>query len=168
MKEIKKILACIDVSEYSKLVLEAAAELVKDKEGCEIILYSVVNQRDVDHIEDVRNYFAGLGSHGVTTKTYIEKNTASRLEISKELHEKYLSGCKAKVSEQVDVGYPADSIIQTAVKEKCDLIIMANKGKGNIATAVFGSVALRVLRNSPIAVLSVRDEQSFPVKRLHH
>lgn len=156
MPEIKKILACVDLSQFSGSILEYAAETAW-REGSEIIVYNVINQRDIDHVEDVRNYyFLGSPERNITTKQYIKRETERREEELKTLIEKHLSSSKAKISSEVAAGYPHKCIIKAAEAAKVDLIIMGNKGRGNFADTLLGSIALRVLRRSPIPVLNVR------------
>ncbi|MCK9175359.1 MAG: universal stress protein [Desulforhopalus sp.] len=156
MAQIKKVMASLDMSGYADLVLDYIAELLKERKDGEVVIYSVINQRDIDHIEDVRNYFVGLGNQGVTTQKYIDKETAVRTEHMNMLGEKYLGSKGIKYSVKIATGHPAEMIIKTAREESCDIIVMANKGRSNIAKALFGSIALRVFRHSPVPVLSVR------------
>jgi nucleotide-binding universal stress UspA family protein len=53
-------------------------------------------------------------------------------------------------------GFPAEAIIETAKKRKCDLIVMASHGRRGIARALLGSQATRVLSLSTIPVLICR------------
>ncbi|MBM9519667.1 universal stress protein [Desulforhopalus vacuolatus] len=156
MAQIKNVMASLDMSGYADLVMDYIAELLKDRTDAEVVIYSVINQRDIDHIEDVRNYFVGLGNQGVTTQKYIDKETAARTEHMNMLGEKYLGSKGIKYSVKIATGHPAEMIIKKAKEGPFDLIVMANKGKSNIAKALFGSIALRVLRHSPVPVLSVR------------
>jgi nucleotide-binding universal stress UspA family protein len=51
--------------------------------------------------------------------------------------------------------YPADSIVKVAKKEKCDLIVMASRGRRGLARLVLGSETNHVLVHSRIPVLVV-------------
>jgi nucleotide-binding universal stress UspA family protein len=51
---------------------------------------------------------------------------------------------------------PADAILREAAERDADLIIMATHGRGNLARAVLGSVAERVVADSPVPVLLLR------------
>ena len=156
MHQVKKALVCVDLSEYSGKIVECAVDLLVGREGAELLLYSVISQRDIDRVEDVRNYFAGLGDHGVTTKGYIQKITDSRVERMNELKEKLVTPYDLKATVQVDTGYAYDSILKTAKSEEVDIIVIGNKGRDHITPTTFGSVARRVLRHSPVPVLTVR------------
>lgn len=66
------------------------------------------------------------------------------------------------------IGDAAEKIVQTAYREKADLIVMASHGYGGVLRWVIGSVADRVARTSQIPVLVMRptpgeyDKESAP------
>ncbi len=49
--------------------------------------------------------------------------------------------------------YPADTILATAKKKKCDLIVMATHGRRGIRGVLLGSETQRVVTHSKIPVL---------------
>ena len=51
---------------------------------------------------------------------------------------------------------PYQGIIDAARKKKCDLILMASHGRGELATLILGSVTQKVLAHSKIPVLVYR------------
>ncbi len=156
MPEIKKILACVDLSQFSGPILDYAAETAW-RDGSEILVLNIINQRDIDHVEDVRNYyFLGSREKNISTTQYIEKETARRSAELQKLMDKHLAGCKAKITSQVDAGYPHKCILKTAEEKGIDLIIMGHKGRGNFTDTFLGSIALRVLRRSPVPVMNIR------------
>ena len=53
-------------------------------------------------------------------------------------------------------GVPADSIVQCAKEQDCDLIVMGTHGRRGLSRLRFGSVAESVLRQSPYPVLTVK------------
>jgi len=56
----------------------------------------------------------------------------------------------------IEPGAPAETIVQTAKEQNCDLIVMGTHGQGIIAEVLIGSTAKRVVRQSPIPVLVIR------------
>jgi nucleotide-binding universal stress UspA family protein len=52
-------------------------------------------------------------------------------------------------------GNPRDAILETAKSRGCDLIVIGTHGRRGVAHVVLGSVAERVVRFSPIPVLTV-------------
>ncbi len=51
---------------------------------------------------------------------------------------------------------PAEDILNVAVVEKVDLIVISSHGEGGLARWTFGSVANKVARHSPCPVLLIR------------
>jgi nucleotide-binding universal stress UspA family protein len=54
-------------------------------------------------------------------------------------------------------GEPASEIIRAALDHKCDLIVIATHGRAGVGHFFLGSVTERVIRESPIPVLSIRE-----------
>ena len=57
---------------------------------------------------------------------------------------------------RVVVGYAAEEILKTAVKENCDLIVMGTHGRKGIDRILFGSEAEKVVKRSSVPVLTIR------------
>ena len=68
---------------------------------------------------------------------------------------------KSRMSMKIDVGIPFESILKAVETEDIDLVVMANKGRGNISRVLFGSAAEKVFRHSPVPVVSVRDKNKL-------
>lgn len=54
------------------------------------------------------------------------------------------------------VGPPSDEILKAIKSVKADLVVMATHGRGAVLHALVGSVAERIVRSSPVPVLTVR------------
>ena len=159
MKKIKKILACIDLSQYSLMTLQCAVELAKNK-NTQIIVYNVINQRDIQGLETISTYF----SDKIVPEEYIRDMKKDRHEKLKQLIKENFLKEKSMMSIKVDTGAPFECILKAVETEDADLIVMANKGRGNISRVLFGSAAEKVFRHSPIPVVSVRDKMEFKRK----
>lgn len=61
-----------------------------------------------------------------------------------------------QVETEVFDGSPSRVIIEEAVPEKCDLVVMGTHGRGGIDRLLLGSVAERVVRRAAVPVLTVR------------
>ena len=61
-----------------------------------------------------------------------------------------------RVDARAELGEPAISLVEVAVREGYDLIVMGHRGLDGIAGLVLGSVAKKVATDSPCAVLVVR------------
>ena len=53
-------------------------------------------------------------------------------------------------------GAPAEIIVQTAIEQNCDLVVMGTHGQSAIADVLIGSTAKWVIRQSPTPVLVIR------------
>jgi len=156
-KKIKKILACIDFSDYSLMVLEYALQLAEGTET-QIIVFNVINQRDINGVEMVGDYFPGYFLNTINVEDYIRKQKKDRYEKMNAIIQENFFDEKSKITMKIDVGVPFESILKAVETEDIDLIVMANKGRGNISRVLFGSVAEKVFRHSPIPVLSLRSQ----------
>jgi nucleotide-binding universal stress UspA family protein len=158
-KKIHKIMACIDFSEYSLMVLEYAVELAKTSDT-QVLVYNVINESNYYSMATVSMY--------AQIQVLDEKETlelkAGRLEWLNELIVKHFPGEKLNLAFKVDLGIPADQILNAIETEDIDLVVMANKGRGNLARFLFGSSAEKVFRHSPVPVVSVRDRKKFERK----
>ncbi|WP_247728577.1 universal stress protein [Halovivax limisalsi] len=72
------------------------------------------------------------------------------------------SGADVEVETVVLEGSPARAIVEHARSSNCDLIVMGTHGRGGINRLLLGSVAERVVRASPIPVMTVRVGESPP------
>lgn len=156
MKKIDKILACVDFSEYTRMTLESAVAIAGGTQA-QIVVFNVINQRDVTSVGMVSQYYPDR----INVEEYVRDLKKERLERLNTLINTDFSASRGKMTVEVDVGIPWESIVQAAVTHKADLIVMANKGRGNLSRVLFGSVAEKVFRHSPIPVVSVRDPETF-------
>lgn len=69
-----------------------------------------------------------------------------------EICENHLKGCPMYVK-HIAIGDPAEEILKHLKNEKMDMVVMANRGRK--ARFAFGSVAEKVLKNTPVPVFLV-------------
>lgn len=146
----------MDFSEYSLMVLEYAIELAAD-DKTHVLIYNVINQRDVNMVETVSRYVPDK----LHVEEYIrdmkkERETKIRTMIKENFFEN-----KTNMSFKVEVGIPSDAILKTIETDDIDLVVMANKGRGNVSRFLFGSAAEKVFRHSPVPVVNVRKRINF-------
>jgi len=150
----RKILVPLDGSELAELALEFALRIAEPAEG-ELVLLSVSALRPV--------YAVDHGGYG----TIVSEET---LEASREELEHYLEkvhqeqvGSKCATRLLVLEGDEASTIVDTAVSEDVDLIVMSTHGRTGFTRWMLGSVTEKVLRVAPCPVLVVRS--STPICR---
>jgi nucleotide-binding universal stress UspA family protein len=82
-------------------------------------------------------------------KEYGEKQIAAMQKLAKAARVRFRGVCaKAQT--------PADGIVRTARRQRCDSIFMASHGRSGIAKLVMGSVTDRVIRTSSVPVIVYR------------
>lgn len=146
--EFKKILWPTDFSGSAEKALPAVQLLTEQHQTEVHVLYV---------IEDIAHHKPWYGDFEKERIDKIlrweEKTAGERLE---KICSNYLQGCPLYIK-HVAVGDPAREIIRLAEKEKVDAIIMATRGaKGNFR---FGSVAEKVVKNAPVAVITIPVEE---------
>jgi nucleotide-binding universal stress UspA family protein len=148
MKPIRKILVPVDYSAHSAEAIRAAAELAL---RCDASVTLV-------HVFDVLTGVAYSLPEGalLLTPQQIDDLTSE--------YEKLLDGAKRdaelagarRVETKELQGAPAFAILELAESGGFDLIVMGTHGRRGIGRVMLGSVAERVLRESPCPVLTVR------------
>jgi len=122
----------------------------------------------IEHVSDLAE------QHGATLHALYVVNTASLsnlpLEASMDAVSQGLrdegtvamNEVERLVSEDVDLelvtedGSPAREIVEYATRTGCDLVAMGTHGRSGVDRLLLGSVAERVLRRSPVPVLTIR------------
>ena len=147
MKDIKKILCPVDLSENSVELAEYASTLGKalGAEVCVLYVAPTLSQYVGFHVppSSIENFVGGIVDGAVKN---MEKFVAENF-----------SGVKA--SGKVITGYAAEEILHYATEIDADLIIMATHGRRGIDRILFGSVAEKVVKNAVQAVLTIHPKE---------
>lgn len=140
----KKILVPLDGSEFSESVLK---HVVAVSVGCsvpEVVLLTVMEPLRAMPYQAVEDWLKKLQKEaGEAADNYLNKTAEN-------LASQGVSGATYELIE----GEPADVILDYAAKNEVDLIIMSTHGRSGVTRWVFGSVADRVVRHSPVPVLA--------------
>lgn len=136
----KKILVPVDGSTYSVKALKRACELAEAFDSKILVMY-VVEKSIPINLLDRKEYLKILRKFG--NKTLDKANTIlSKQEISGKL--------------LLKEGNIVNEIEKVAKAEKCDLIILGNKGLGTVARFLLGSVSNKISQSSPCSVLIIK------------
>jgi nucleotide-binding universal stress UspA family protein len=155
--DIKKILWPTDGSKESEESLKAAL-YIAGKYGAEIMCL---------HVGEIQIPVTDLYPSYETVVVDIIRKTEERF--GKEFERLGKENPGVRFSSKIVRGSIVDWIIETARTEECDLIVMGKKGHGLIGSALLGSNTLKVLRNSPVPVLSVKPHQNangYDIKKI--
>jgi len=142
--EVRKVLWPTDFSANAEKALDYVTSLSEKYQTEVHVLYVIpelalheswYGEFDRSHIEKIQEWE--------------QKTAKKRLD---EVCEAYLKGCRLYIK-HIATGDPAEEIIRLIEREKIDVVIMATHGrKGHFH---FGSVAEKVVRNSPVPVITI-------------
>lgn len=147
-KRYKKILVPLDGSPLSEQVLEDVKAVIStNKKGCLITLLRVVEPLLQDYLLD----YVNVNEIESAKKRNVSDAKDYLVSIAEELTK---VGMRVEVELIVD-GSAAEAILDYAKSNNIDLIVMSTHGRSAVHRWIFGSVAQRVLRHSPVPVLIV-------------
>jgi nucleotide-binding universal stress UspA family protein len=144
MTNIKKILAPIDFSAYSRHAFEIAWSLARDYGGSLVLLHVVPPPL-------------------ITPESgYVLSTLDDTDEALKKLRQMQCAGPAVPVECVGRVGDAATEILDLARAAHCDLIVIGTHGRTGLRRLLMGSVAEQILRNAPCPVLTVRGTAEAP------
>jgi len=149
MIELKTILAPTDFSETSKVALNHAKALA-EKFGATLHLLHVLPD---PHAQAWSIEAAGVPVDELQTRWGRE----AKARLDEALTDAERSQLHAVT--ETRVGHPFLEIIRYAKANDVDLIVIGTHGRGAIEHMLLGSVAEKVVRKAPCAVLTVREGQ---------
>lgn len=143
MESIKRILAPTDFSELSQAGVRYALEMAKSL-GAEVIVYHVIGVAE-----------EWLASHDdfYSVKELVEEQKGVMDDLLRENFTDIL--CQVTIRAEVEVGVPHKMIVEKAIVEKADIIVMSTRGKSGLSRILIGSVTEKVVGRAPCPVLSV-------------
>ncbi len=138
---LRKILVALDGSENAEKALPWVKQYAV-RETAQVVLLRAVPTNDIEaefvdqELQEARGYLQGiereLNYAGIPTKLVVKKYRSTR------------------------------AIVDTALAEGCDLILMSTRGGSKITRWTMGGVTQQVLRTSPLPVLVVRSQTLLP------
>lgn len=141
-ERFKRVLLPLDGSRLAERVLEPALEMVNAM-GVQLFLLQVVEKQS----------FYGFGHDEAHLNEDIEIAQAYLAE----LRERAIPP-DVVVHSHVAVGSAADVIVDSAAEQEIDLIIVSSRGDSGFDRWMFGSVAEKVMKGAPCAILVIRQE----------
>ena len=142
---IQKILLPHDFSEHCEPAVEYACDLAK-KYKAQVTVLHVYQLPGMAFPEG----YVVAGPE--TVQKMLSQVEAALQKAKAEVEAKGVDAVEAKTAQ----GVPFSEIVRTAREEDFDLIVMGTHGRTGLKHALLGSVAEKVVRKAPCAVLTVR------------
>lgn len=139
MMQLRTILHPTDFSESSLAALEMAGALAHDH-GAKLIIAHVVPR------------FVPLAAESIAEALIPQDIEPLR----KLLHDTRPPQADVAIRYILEEGDAAELILRIATESNCDLIVMGTHGRRGLTRLVMGSVAERVSRRAPCAVITMR------------
>ena len=144
MPKLEKIICALDMSEHSKTVAEYACMLAKASGASIVAVYAA----------PTLTQYTGFHVPPNTIDSFVGEIVSGAEKAMAQFVDENFDGVETKA--EVVVGYAAEEILNIAEKYEADMIIMGTHGRKGIDRILFGSVAEKVVKNSPIPVLTIR------------
>ena len=160
MKDIKRVMVCVDLSDYSIETIESALTVAKWP-GIEFLLLNVL---DIRYVDSVVTASSGLPD-AVDVESYIQQLQTKRQQDIEKMLVKHFPSDREKMKILFRAGSPDAEILDAIEEEDIDLVVIASKGKSNLIGTLHGSNAEKIFRHSPVPVLIVRNRERFNLNR---
>ncbi|WP_435182788.1 universal stress protein [Halobellus sp. EA9] len=139
----ERILVPTDGSDCADYAVEHAIDIA-EQYGAELHVLSVVDSRDVSH------------SAPAISPQQVEETLRERAESVVEAVADRAADAGVEAVTAVEPGIPDDVVVDYAVDNDCDLIVMGTHGRTGLERYLLGSVTERTVRRSAVPVLTVR------------
>jgi len=151
----KKVVFCTDFSENADYAFEFAYDFAKRDEGLLCILYVIPDNPHRAYAE------------GVIPSEILEKvDKEFEADLANNYREHYVEKIENGVPYEIITksGKEHDEILRFAEQQEADLIVMGTHGRTGVEHVLFGSIAKKVLRKSPVPVFVVPSKRraEFP------
>jgi nucleotide-binding universal stress UspA family protein len=157
---LKKILVAIDFSIYARPTLDYAAEIAQNADA-RLVVFNVINQNEIDSVEKEVN--SKYPNTFVLAKHLASEISRRELKIEA-LTKEILGSTQLPVEIRIGHGRPHVEILKAIDREEADLLVFGPKGRSNLNGFLFGSVAEKLFRHSPVPVMSLRGPVEGTVK----
>ncbi len=153
--KISKILVPTDFSDLSLQALKYAREFAATF-GAQIHCLHV--------IDEAYQYWSTMGPESAPIGPAVEDLRSLAEGHMQRFADEHLVGLDYVPVSNVITGNPWSDIVQYALENTIDLVILATHGRGGLAHALLGSTTEKVMRKAPCPVLVVREKEHGFVK----
>ena len=152
---MKTILVPVDFSTPSENALRVATNLAKRNHAKIIVL----------HVMEIAEPLMGTGQYYVDDQKVLFFMKLGQKKFREFLDKDFLKN--VTIADQIEIGSTADGIARMADKNNADLIVMGSKGSSGLEEVLIGSNTEKVVRNSKIPVLVIKNEmKDFDIRRM--
>lgn len=151
-KHVNKILVAIDFSIYSRPTLEYAEEIARNT-NARLVVFNVINQIEIDSVQkEVNSKYPDTFALAKHLPYEIGRRELKMEALVKEI----FGSTPLPVEIRIGHGRPHVEILKAIDREAADLLVFGPKGRSNLHGFIFGSVAEKLFRHSPVPVMSLR------------
>ena len=152
MKEIRKIMVAVDLSEYSRHILEYAGFLAQSTKS-EFVIFNVINHRDIETLQE-----AASETDRFSVNAWKEKQKEEWLESTQRVIED--AGLNAlSIKTVFREGLPFRELIKAIEEENVDLVVMGVKDRSDVSGTLVGSTAEKMFQRCPVPILNLRSPE---------
>ena len=144
MIKIRKILFPTELRAYSLKILPFVLSMSEKYESTIYLLHV---------IEDLSRW-GGFYIPHMSLDLYQEEALEAAEKLMDKVCKQQMQGCP-NFERRIRSGDPAVEILKTIDVEAIDLVVMGTHGYKGLEHAIFGSVAEKVVKNSPVPVLTI-------------
>jgi nucleotide-binding universal stress UspA family protein len=144
MIKIKKILFPTELRAYSLKILPFVRSISEKYESTIYLLHV---------IEDLSRW-GGFYIPHISLDLYQEEALEAADKLMDKVCKQQMQGCP-NFERRIRSGDPAVEILKTIDSEDIDLVVMGTHGYKGLEHAIFGSVAEKVVKKSPVPVLTI-------------
>ena len=155
-----KILIAVDGSEFSHCAIEKACELAGAMKNVSLKVISVYEAA----IPMASEPFAISAEYYQRLDDYAEGQAKKAAEEGVDLIRKRVSDPSIEVTRLVELGRPAQLIVEAAANWHADLIVIGSHGYGFWSRLALGSVSAAVVSHAPCSVLVVKARAAAAAK----
>lgn len=107
-------------------------------------------------VDEAYQYWMAMGPDSLPVGPTVDEILQSAKEQMSRWKTEQFASARRPVVAEVTIGRPFFEIINYAKTREIDLIIMGTHGRGGLTHVLMGSVTEKVVRKSPVPVLTVR------------
>lgn len=162
---LKTVLLATDLSSYAPTLLAHGADLANLQQAELVVVHAVEPLGNIGHAL-MNAYLKPEKTHEITTEGLDSLLESVKSQVVDSLTDEHIEGyvdLKQLGQVLVEVGPPAEVILQTAKAVRADVIIMGSHAPHSMMTSQLGSVAQKVLNNSHIPVYFVPLTPNIPL-----